>query len=189
MEFVRNGKIIIYPTDTIYGLGCNPFEANAVRRIYEIKRRGENMPFILLANTRSMVETLASVSGAARELMRRFWPGPLTMIFPVRTPIPLVAEKTIALRIPRSRLCLQLIAGVGVPLVSTSANLSGDKVIAEPSLLAESMRSSVDLILDAGRLDQSKPSTIVDVSGSPARIIREGAVSAAAIWRALRSVI
>ena len=190
-DVVKQGGTLLYPTDTIYGFGCDAFNDKAVRKVFEIKQRSEKNPALVLAHNRTMVKNLVGdIPPAARRLMDACWPGPLTIIFRSRKsfhPFITGEANTIGIRIPRNRFCLKLIAESGVPLLSTSANISGSPMISDVQQLIKTFSSHVDLSIDAGTLKPSAPSTVVDVTRDQPVIIREGAFKKKDIDRILNS--
>ncbi len=183
-EVVRAGGVIAYPTDTFYGLGADPRDPEAVRRLFTIKGREAGQPILLLLHDRSEVAAWASaVTPSAERLMDRFWPGPLTLVFPA-TPHVLPGLTggggTIGLRVPGNELTRELLRHLGTALTGTSANRSGGR---DPRTVKEVMREvgdRVDLILDGGVTTGDRPSTVVDVTVEPPRIIRQGILDIAA---------
>ncbi len=188
---VKQGGTLLYPTDTIYGFGCDAFNDRAVRKIFEIKQRSEKNPALVLVHNRTMVKKLVGeISPLARRLMDACWPGPLTIIFHAKRsfhPFITGENNTIGIRIPGNKFCLKLIAESGTPLLSTSANISGTPMIADVQQLIETFSSRVDLSVDAGTLKPSAPSTVVDVTRDQPVIIREGAFKKNDIDRILNS--
>jgi L-threonylcarbamoyladenylate synthase len=184
---VAAGGVLLYPTDTIYGLGCDALRPGSVRRVYALKERPEEKPMIVLVSGVAMAESLvAEVPAAARAIMRAFWPGPLTLLFPAdaaRVPWLTGATGKIGLRYPEHAFCRRLMEASGLPLLSTSANRSGEAYAGDVSALRALFGSSVDLFVDAGALPASAPSTIVDVSSGVPALVREGAVPASALAR------
>jgi L-threonylcarbamoyladenylate synthase len=180
-EVIQRGGVILYPTDTIYGLGCDALNVKAVKRIYKIKHRSENNPALVLVHNKKMLNELVDdITPLARGLMKMFWPGPLTIIFRASRHIhqSLISQDgKIGIRMPRNKFCLKLIAECEAPLLSTSANISGSKTITTVDTLKKVFTSKVDLFIDAGDLDSALPSTVVDVSGERLVVIREGAIS------------
>lgn len=178
---IERGGVILYPTDTIYGLGCDAFKKKAVERIFQIKKRSPLNPALVLAGSNSMVEELvADISDSAANLMKHFWPGPLTIVFRARKGIhPLLVSRTgkIGIRIPDNNFCLKLLARSQTPIVSTSANISGGKTITMVDTLKIVFERKVDLFIDAGDLGSAIPSTVVDVSGEKLVVVREGAIT------------
>ena len=183
-KVIKAGGVIAYPTDTFYGLGVDPKNLRAVSRVFEIKGRRADQPILLLLHDRSEVTAwTSSVTPAAQRLMDRFWPGPLTLVFTARPDIlPELTggTGTIGLRVPGNELTRTLLGMAGNALTGTSANRSGSS---SPRTVEEVMRElgdRVDLVLDGGMLTADRPSTVVDVTVEPPRIIRMGAVDVCA---------
>jgi len=180
-EAIRRGGVILYPTDTIYGLGCDALNVKAVKRIYKIKHRSENNPALVLVHNKKMLNELVDdITPLASRLIKMFWPGPLTMIFKASRYIHqslISKDGKVGIRIPDNKFCLKLIAECGTPLLSTSANITGSETITTADTLKKVFKGRVDLFIDAGDLESSLPSTVVDVSGKRLVVIREGAIS------------
>lgn len=177
-EVIRSGGIVLHPTDTIYGLGCDPFCEAAVRRLSELKRRRDPRAYLVLVESPGSVAELAeSIPGSFCFLSARLWPGPVTMIFdkdPAKPPF--IGDASIGIRCPRSDFLRDFLRLLGGPLVSTSANLSGQEPIQDPEKASRQFEQGVDLLLDAGLLPDSPPSTVVDLRRDPPQILRPGAM-------------
>lgn len=179
-EAVLRGGVIAFPTDTLYGLGCSLFDVAAVEMVARLKRRDPSLAVISLIPDPAQAEGLASeVNDTARRLIAEFWPGPLSLIFRAAAIVPprvRGAGGTVALRCPRHTLSSRLLARVGGPVVSSSANLSGQR----PAETAEEVRrifgNQLDVILDGGPRRGGQPSTLVDVSAPRPRLLRLGAL-------------
>jgi L-threonylcarbamoyladenylate synthase len=177
---IRRGGVIVYPTETLYGIGADAFDGEAVRRVQAVKQREEKKPVLVIIDTEDRLMQLTSeVSEVAGTLIRKFWPGPLTLVFAALPTIP--AEITqgtnaIGVRLPSSALCRELVRSAGRPITSTSANLSGQPTPRTVREMQSMLREGVDLFLDAGELPESKPSTVVDVSTNLPRLLRKGAI-------------
>jgi len=188
-EVVRRGGVIAYPTETVYGLGADAFDPEAVGRVYQIKGRDLGKAILLIAAELQGVEELVEeIPPVARRLMEKFWPGPLTLVFraSARVPKELLGEgRTIGVRIPGSRLCRELVREAGVPLTSTSANRSGQPNPRKADEVLRALGESIDLVLDGGPTPSAVPSTVVEVSSGEARLVRPGAID----WEALRRLI
>jgi L-threonylcarbamoyladenylate synthase len=180
-DVLIKGGVIGYPTETIYGIGCSAFDEKAVEHIYRLKGRDRQKAMILVAGDIVQVsELVKSIPAPAERLIENFWPGPLTIIFETSSRLKEFAfgkSKTIAVRIPDCPICLELIRATGFPLVSTSANISGEPAGVEAEHVAASFGSQLDIIVDGGRTRESVPSTLVDITKTPARIVRQGAIS------------
>ncbi len=180
-EVIRAGGIVVYPTETLYGIGGNALDARAIIRVRKVKKRKDHKPILIIVPTIEELKPLVtSVPPVAERLMRAFWPGPLTLIFRASGAVPqelMEGGGTIGIRVPSSPLCLKLLLLAGVPITSTSANLSGVKPHRSISQIKAALASGVDLYLDGGTLPENKPSTVLDVSHGSPTIVREGAVS------------
>ncbi|UCF36632.1 MAG: threonylcarbamoyl-AMP synthase [Acidobacteriota bacterium] len=179
-EVVRRGGVAFYPTDTIYGLGCDPFNERAVERIFDIKKRPAEKGVLLLISGIEWFERLsAEVSLAGRELAQRFWPGPLTLIVKPRPDVPpwlLGREGKLGMRWPAPPFLRSWLSELEGPLVSTSANLSGEPVPSTIEEMRQLFQDKVDLFIEAD-LEAGPASTVVDVTVEPARIVRAGALA------------
>jgi L-threonylcarbamoyladenylate synthase len=182
-EVIRAGGVIAYPTETFYGLGVDPKSPVAVRRLFEIKGRQPDQPILLLIQSTEDVTHWAShVTPTAEQLMKRFWPGPLTLVFPAREevlPELTAGSGTIGLRMPGSELTRMLLGFLGAALTGTSANRSGGPSLRTAREVAAELGDLIDLVLDAGMTPGGKPSTVVDVTVDPPRVVREGAITIA----------
>jgi L-threonylcarbamoyladenylate synthase len=181
IHILREGGIVSYPTDTVYGLGACASLVNAVKRIYYVKQRPLNMPLpLLMADINQIEEFTESIPPAARLLINRFLPGGLTLVLPAADTIPDIITgggKSVALRIPAHPVPLALIKGLNSPVVGTSANLSGKTSPLTAGDVYLQLGNNVDLIIDGGRCPGGKESTVVDVTGQSIIILREGAIS------------
>jgi L-threonylcarbamoyladenylate synthase len=181
-RIVSEGGVIAFPTDTVYGLGCDLFNRQAVRRIYEIKGRPAHLPLIaMFADAQYWPQVAAGLPESARAYMERWWPGPLTIILPARSDISaevLGGGKTIGTRIPNSPITQQLLALLETPLATTSANRSGHAPATTADEVLSQLHRLVDLIIDGGPSPQGVPSTVVDCTTAPPTILREGPITA-----------
>jgi L-threonylcarbamoyladenylate synthase len=179
-EAVLRGGVIAFPTDTIYGLSCALMDPAAVEFVYRLKKRPSHLAVIALIPERDAIHPLVdAVPEVAEALMRRFWPGPLSIIFRASPLVPLRVRGergTVALRVPKHPLCHALLEAVGGPLVSSSANMSGQPPCADVAEIVSVFGNQIDVILDGGRTVETAPSTVVDVSGGKIVIVRKGAV-------------
>ncbi|WP_242394721.1 L-threonylcarbamoyladenylate synthase [Anaeromyxobacter oryzisoli] len=185
---LRAGGIVVYPTETFYGLGALASAGEALERLARAKLRPEGKPLPLVAADRAQVAAVARLEGAAVRLADRLWPGPLTIVLPARPgvhPAIHAGTGTVALRIPGSEVARALAAAAGGALVSTSANLSGGPPPDRVAALDRTLRGRVDHVLDAGPTPGGLPSTIVAVEGDAVRLVRAGAVAFEAVLDAL----
>jgi L-threonylcarbamoyladenylate synthase len=177
VDAIRSGRVVAFPTDTLYGLAANPYDTSAVAAIFALKGRGGDQPLPLVAADISQVADVADIHPVAMRLARAFWPGPLTLI--VRSTAPFAAgvgsaEGLIGIRVPDSEIGRALARSVGHPLTATSANRSGDPPTADPDAVATNL-PSVAALVDGGTCRGGLPSTIVDAGAEP-RLVREGAI-------------
>jgi L-threonylcarbamoyladenylate synthase len=177
---IRSGGMVVYPTDTFYGLGVDPKNPEAVRRLFEIKGRKADQPILLLIKNAAEVRSWAvDISPYADDLMKQYWPGPMTLVFKARPgvlPELTAGTGTIGLRVPGTTLTRELLRFLDTALTGTSANISGRPSPQTAQEAVESIGDVVDLILDGGMTAGGRPSTIVDVSTDHPKVIREGPV-------------
>ncbi len=175
---ISRGGVIAYPTDTFYGLGVDPKNPIAVTRLSEIKGRTRDQPILLLiAKAEDVKKWTAEINPASEQLMEKFWPGPLTLVFKARKEVlrELTAGTgTIGLRVPGNEFTRSLLDFLGIALTGTSANVSGGSSPQTAEDAATSLGDTVDLILDGGRTSGGRPSTVVDVSTGKPSVLREG---------------
>jgi L-threonylcarbamoyladenylate synthase len=175
--------IIAVPTETFFGLAVHPFEEEALTRLFALKDRAPEKPVLVLVDGPEMLGQVAPAGPeAASRLMARFWPGPLTIILPSLPHLPRLltgGTGTIGVRQPRQGLTCRLITALGHPVTGTSANRTGGQPLVEAAAVARELGHGVDLILDAGPCPGGLPSTIVDVTTWPPRLVRAGAVATA----------
>ncbi len=180
-DFIRVGGLVVYPTDTLYGIGASAFNRRAITEVYEIKKREGKKPLLLIVESVDAIKLLVQdVTPLAEKMMETFWPGPLTMIFKASDLLPDLLtreEKTIAVRVPASALCMSLLRLSGCPITATSANIAGLRTPKTISDIKDQLGPGVDLFLDAGELPETKPSTLVDVSEGTPKLLREGAIT------------
>jgi L-threonylcarbamoyladenylate synthase len=186
-EYLAAGRLLALPTDTFYGLAADPFQEEALARLYNLKGRAADKPVLLLVSGPEMVlRVSAAIPATARHLMAQFWPGPLTLVLPARpglSPRLTGGAGGVALRQPRQELTCRLIAGLGFPVTGTSANRAGQPALTRAAEVGREFGDELALILDAGPCPGGPPSTIVDVSLTPPRLVRAGAVAAADIQK------
>jgi len=181
ISILKQGGIVAFPTDTVYGLGACANNIQAVERVYQVKKRPCNMALpLLLADIAQISEVAYPVPEIAWLLARSFLPGALTLVLHKSSSVPDIVTaggKTVAVRVPDHPIPLTLIKGVGVPIVGTSANLSGQPSALTANKVYAQFGDKIDLIIDGGRCPGGKESTIVDVTGEKPVVLREGAVS------------
>lgn len=189
---LRAGALVVYPTETFYGLGALATLPAALERLATAKLRPEGKPLPLVAaDAEAAFRLWARVPDEAARLAERFWPGPLTLVAPAAPGLPgaLVQDGGVGVRVPGSALARSLARMAGGPVVSTSANPSGGPPPASPEALDAGLLSRVDLVLDGGPTPGGAPSTVVRLGDGPPALVREGAVPWAAVEEALRSAL
>lgn len=188
IEILKSGGIVVYPTDTVYGLGCNVFDSEAVQRIYRMKRRPLHLPLpVLVADVIQLHVVVKSVPEIARFLMNRFWPGGLTLVLPKKVSVPSIVtagSDKVAVRMPNHVAPITMIRGLGAPIIGTSANISDKPSPVSPEEVKQQLGDQVDLIIDAGMCHGGIESTVVDVMEDTPIILRHGIIAEDEIERA-----
>lgn len=192
LAVLRVGGIVVFPTDTVYGVGCDLFNPQAAEKIYKAKGRAFNKPLPALVSSLDQAFMIAeSPPKSFEKLADKFWPGALTIVVKAKASVPKFVTSggdTIGIRMPNHLIALKLISEFGSPLATTSANKSGEL---EPTTAEEVLAKLdaeidlVDLIIDGGKTTSGVPSTVVDITVSPPRIIRMGGISEVEILNAI----
>ena len=181
VHVIKQGCLIAYPTETVYGLGADPFNIDAIARIFAAKGRAADQSILLLIrNNIDLAKLTTEIPPIAETLINTFWPGPLTLVFKAHPDLPaplLGGRKTIALRHSSSPVASNLLQNLGSPLTSTSANRSGQPPARSATEVQNTLGDHLDLILDGGPSASTAPSTLVDISTDRAILLREGAIS------------
>ena len=177
---LRAGGLVAFPTETFYGLGAAALSADAVRRIFVVKGRPEGKPLLVLVDSVAMLNTIASrIPSGARPLMARHWPGPLTLVVPARDTVPEVLTAgtgTLGVRLPAHPVARALVSAFGGPVTAPSANPSGAPPPTTAAEVLEHFDGIIEIVIDAGPTSGGEPSTVVDVTVDPPRVLRQGAV-------------
>ncbi len=179
-SILKSGGIIIYPTETLYGIGAVATNEPAVRRVFEIKGRPHGRPIPVLGRDKEMLAEIVEFDEAASSLAKKFWPGPLTLVLTEKGKLPrLITAGTgkAAVRVSADPFVIRLFALVNDPITSTSANVSGGDNLLGLDYIYETFKGKVELIIDSGNIPPSKGSTVVDVTAIPPEIIREGDIT------------
>lgn len=179
VEILRYGGVIIYPTDTVYGIGCSIFDKDAIERVYRIKRQDRHKPFSFVCSDLSHISEYARVSNPAYRLMKHLIPGPYTFVLPAgrlkQLPKSMISNrKTVGIRVPDNTICLAIVKELGHPILSASVMDRSGEVMNNPELIKELYEKEVDLILD-GSIILSEPSTVIDFTNEQPVIVRKGA--------------
>ena len=174
--------MIAFRTDTFYGLGADPFNADAVARIRELKGREDDKPILLLISDFEQVARLiAERTDDFNKIAERFWPGPLTIVGKANTDLPegiTAGTGTVGVRLPNDEIVCRLVRECGGVLTATSANPAGREPAGSAQEVANYFPEGLDLIIDGGEVSATEPSTVVDATTSPIRVVREGAIAA-----------
>ena len=172
------GSVFIYPTDTIYGFGANPFNEDAVKRIDEIKQREPGKMYILLINSiENLLKYIEIKSEKHLDFFLSIWPNPVSVVLSLNSKTSeILGVKTAAFRIPNHRFCLKLLSELRMPIISTSVNRSGREPLVEPSLINDQFSSEVDAVFYTDKKTYYQASTLIDLSDSVPVLLREGKV-------------
>jgi len=189
-SLIKSGEILVFPTDTIYGIGCDPYNDQAVERIFVIKGRDEKKPLPVLACSTADIEKIVSLGDAGRVLATKYWPGALTIVAPIvdhkisrRVS---ASGSSLAVRVPANKCVLSLLRRCRY-LVGTSANPSGDSPRKSAQEVLNSSLEGYDALLDGGPVEKGIESTIVDITGRP-KVLREGTIKASEVLELLEQV-
>ncbi len=188
MNTLKTGGIIAFPTDTVYGLGADIYNCKAIKRIYDVKKRPEDMPFPLLLSNISQLEKLTDeISEMAFLMAKYFWPGGLTLIMQKASTLPecISSQPTVAVRMPKHPIPLALIKYLGNPIIGTSANISGGQNALTADEVRRQLGNYIDLIIDGGNTPGGRESTIIDITGVEPVILRHGIISQSDIERVI----
>lgn len=178
---IREGKLVAFPTETVYGVAANFLDAKAIDKLYKIKNRPKDKPFTVHIADIAMIEALGcSVSAGSLRLISKFWPGPLTVVLRSGS------DKTLGFRIPANKVALELIKAAAVPIVAPSANLSGNEAPVSAQEVLKDLDGKIDILLDGGKTDIGVESTVIDLTQEPPRILREGAIAKAELEKFLK---
>lgn len=180
VRILKAGGIIAYPTESFYALGAMALNEKAIRKIFDLKNRPYGKPLPLIVDDMQTLLAVANeIPDQAKEMMNKFWPGPLTMIFKATKEVPQLItgdSKNVAVRIPGESIALQIAKLIKAPVTATSANLSSKPPAINSEAVLLYFGESIDLILDGGQAPGGKPSTIIDITVTPPRILREGSI-------------
>lgn len=174
-QVIKKGGIVVFPTDTVYGIGCNPYNANAVEKIYEIKSREKIKSLPVLAYSLDTVKEIARIDTFTEKIINKYWPGPLTLILELtdkKLKKSLNLDNKIAVRIPDSECTLKLLEKCGL-LVGTSANISGSSPSTDPKECLKNI-TNYDVFLNGGTITSKGESTIIEIENEEIKIIRKG---------------
>jgi len=170
VEVLDQGGVVIYPTDTFYGIGCDLFNKKPIRRVYQLKKRPLSKPFSFICADLKDISLYAPVSNNAYRIMKRTLPGPYTFVLEGTRLVPklmLTSRKTVGIRVPNNKICLSIVKQLGRPIISTSINSK------DPSIIHDEYASLVDIVIDGGVISY-EPSTVISLVDDNPEVIREG---------------
>lgn len=189
-ELIKQGKIVIFPTETVYGIGTNGLDENAVRKLYEVKKRPLNKPISLLVSNMEMVNLIAKdITETEYEIMKNFFPGPLTIILKKKKNVPDIVtagQDTVGVRMPRGDVARELVELAGVPIAAPSANISGEPSGTNLQEIMKHFEGKVDYCIDGGNSELGLASTIVQVIDHKPMILRQGSITLEQINKILK---
>jgi L-threonylcarbamoyladenylate synthase len=177
IDALKEGKTVVYPTDTIYGIGANALDIEAIKKVYRIKKREFNKPISICVPDIDYIKKVAYMNKETREIIENFLPGPFTIILKKKENIPSLLTaggEKIGIRLPDSKVCMEL--SKEFPITTTSANLSGEKIPESVDGILKQIDGTVDLILDTGICKHGVHSTVIDMTLNPPQIVREGLI-------------
>lgn len=189
VEVIKSGGVVIMPTDTIYGIIADATNEYAIQRVYEMKKRNENKPMLMLVNSIEMLEKyVSSISDIERKLIDELWPGALTIIFKKRNVSDLLTGglDTVGIRFPDNKLLIDIMNELNVPLLSTSVNVSGDESATCINNINNLILDNVDYVYDVGEC-KGEPSTIVVVDNNELKVLREGVIKSNEIFDIIKN--
>lgn len=179
-DVIRNGGLVAFPTETVYGLGANAFDENAVGKIYDVKERPHDNPLIVHVCDYNIEALVESVPEIAQKMMKKFWPGPITLLLTKSALIPYATTAgldTVGIRMPSNPIARELIRAANVPIAAPSANISGRPSPTEVSRCIEDLQGKIEYIVGGGRCEVGLESTILDCTVEPACVLRPGGVT------------
>ncbi len=176
VQVLRDGGIVVYPTDTAYGMGCDLFNKRGIEKIYEIKRRSKTQPFSFICADLSDISSYAVVTNYAYKIMKRLLPGPYTFVLGASRVVPkilLPKRKEVGIRIPDHEVCLSLVREFGGPIISTTVKMPEGEILTDPDIIHDKLGHAVELVIDSGILPPELSTVVALVDDAP-EIIREG---------------
>ena len=191
-QWLCEGHLAVFPTDTVYGIAALAHDEKAVERLFEAKGRDYRAALPVMVASLELVTTVALPLPGLDTLAQRFWPGPLTIVLPMAPSLPPLVTgggSTVGIRIPDHSFVLELLRSVGLPLAVTSANLSGQPPAMTALEALAQLDGRVDLIVDGGPAPGGVPSTVIDMTTTPPKVVRAGPISASALSEALGRVV
>ena len=180
-ELIKQGKIVVFPTETVYGIGTNGLDEQAVKRLYEVKQRPLNKPISLLVSNMEMINLIAKdITEVEYKIMEKFFPGPLTIILKKKEIVPDIltaGQDTVGVRMPRGEIARKLVEYANVPIAAPSANISGEPSGTNLQEIKKHFEGKVDYFIDGGNSELGLASTIVQVVDEKPQILRQGSIT------------
>ncbi|RTZ90439.1 MAG: threonylcarbamoyl-AMP synthase [Deltaproteobacteria bacterium] len=176
VEALNNGGVIAYPTDTVYGIGCDLFNKGAIEKVYQIKGKQRNKPLSFICSDLSDISQYAYVQDYAYKIMKRLLPGPYTFILQATKLVPKIVQtkqKTVGIRVPDNRICFEIVKGLGHPVINTSITHNQDQLFDDPELIRESYGHQLTYIVDGGII-AAEHSSVIDLTGPAPVVLRKG---------------
>ena len=186
VQSIKDGGVVIFPTDTVYGIGCNPYDKNAIDKIFKIKKRDKAKQFPILGYSKQILKQIVEFDEIANKITDKFWPGRLTLVLPLKdAKLQKLSgsTKTIAVRVPNNKCALTLLKECKL-IIGTSANISGKKSLVDPSYLKDKVLDC-DVFLNDGPIQSSGASTIIEIKNKNIKILRNGDIHEADLVKAL----
>ena len=186
VQSIKDGGVVIFPTDTVYGIGCNPYDKNAIDRIFKIKKRDKTKQLPILGYSKQILKQIVEFDEIANKITDKFWPGRLTLVLPLKdAKLQMLSgsTKTIAVRVPNNKCALTLLKECKL-IIGTSANISGKKSLVDPSYLKDKVLDC-DVFLNDGPIQSSGSSTIIEIKNKNIKILRNGDIHEADLVKTL----
>ena len=179
-SYLKLGKILVFPTDTVYGIGCDPFNIESIKKIYKIKRRNTKKGLPVLIYSIKVIKKFVVMNDLAKNLIKEFWPGQLTLILNKNEKVPEIltgGKKTIAIRQPNNLITMLIAEQINYGgIIGTSANISGEKAPISIDEAMNQLGDTVDYYIDGGISDKKVPSTVLNLTIKPPKLLREGSI-------------
>lgn len=176
VDVLKNGGIVAYPTDTVYGIGCDIMNKKAIEKIYQLKQRRKNKPFSFICSGLKNISNYAKVSNYAYKTMKRLLPGPYTFVLEGSKLVPkimLTKRKTAGIRVPDNTICQALVEELGNPIITTSATMPDGTMFHNPSFILDYFSSRIDIVIDGGPVS-GEPSSVISLINDYPEVIRKG---------------
>jgi len=185
VRILRKGGLVVYPTETCYGLGADATNVKVIKRVYKVKKRPYSKPIHIIVSSLKMMGKYGEITKEIKFLVKKFMPGPLNIVTEKKKTIPKILNPNdIAFRIPNNHVALKLVQEAKIPITATSANISGQPPLYKIKDVIKTFENKVEMILDCGNLKKVKPSTFIDMRSKP-RILREGPIKGKVILKEL----